>query len=137
MTSQDSLPQDHPSRLLKFRGNARLWEEQIVRRQKVIDRIKYVDGKWMWTGQAKSARGGKYPQFSISMGHGMQYLANARHVVFYLANGWVDPETQMYLAKDGDPLNVHPQNIVPSPPKVTAREKNNLWSVDRLRTYFG
>lgn len=134
---QENLPHDHPLRLLKFRGNARLWEDQIQRRQKVIDRISYEVGKWVWTGQAKSARGSKYPQFSVSLGNGMQYLANARHIVFYLANGWVDPETQMYKVRDGDPLNVHPQNIVPSSPKKTARRTNNLWGLEELRKFFG
>jgi hypothetical protein len=28
------LPIDHPKRLLRFRGNGRLWENQVERREK-------------------------------------------------------------------------------------------------------
>ena len=133
----ENLPVDHPERLLRFRGNGRLWEKQIEQRQKVIDRISYEDGRWVWTGQAKSAKGQKYPQLSLGVGKGMQYLANARHIVFYLANGWVDPKAQQYRARDGDPMNVHPANLVPVPPIGRARAESSMWSVRQLRDYFG
>lgn len=136
MTSQE-LPLDHPERLLRFRGHGRLWEDQIERRSKVIERIRYEKGRWVWQGQAKSAKGQKYPQLSLGVGKGMRYLANARHVVFYLANGWVDPKAQQYRARDGDPMNVHPQNLVPVPPITRARNGSSLWGLKQLRQYFG
>jgi len=131
------LPIDHPERLLRFRGNGRLWENQIEQRQKVIDRIQYEDGRWLWTGQAKSAKGQKYPQLSLGVGKGMRYLANARHIVFYLANGWVDSKAQQYKVRDGDPMNVHPQNLVPVPPIVRTRADSSLWGVKELQEFFG
>lgn len=131
------LPVDHPERLLRFRGSGRLWESQIELRQKVIDRIDYQDGRWIWTGQAKSAKGQKYPQLSIGLGAGVRYLANARHVVFYLAHGWVDSKAQQYRVRDGDPLNVHPENLVPVPPITTSRKSSSLWGVKELRKHFG
>ena len=131
------LPLDHPEYLLRFRGNGRLWESQIEQRQKVIDRISYEDGRWVWTGQAKSAKGQKYPQLSLGVGKGMRYLANARHVVFYLANGWVDSKAQQYRARDGDPMNVHPQNLVPVPPIRRTRAESSMWGVTELREFFG
>ena len=135
MTSE--LPIDHPERLLKFRGKGRLWENQIDRRAKVIERIECEDGRWMWQGQAKTARGQKYPQLSLGVGKGIRYLANARHVVFYLANGWVDPKAQQYRSRDGDAMNVHPLNLVPVPPIRKARENSSLWGLKELRAYFG
>ncbi len=132
------LPNDHPERLLKFRGNGRLWEDQVIRRARVIERIRYEDdGRWVWQGQAKTARGRKYPQLSLGVGKGMRYLANARHVVFYLANGWVDSKAQQYRSRDGDPMNVHPQNLVPVPPIAKARSNSSLWSLKELREFFG
>ena len=132
------LPIDHPERLLKFRGNGRLWEDQITRRARVIERIQYEDdGRWIWQGQAKTARGQKYPQLSLGVGKGMRYLANARHVVFYLANGWVDSKTQQYRSRDGDPMNVHPLNLVPVPPITRTRASSSMWNLKQLRNYFG
>jgi hypothetical protein len=131
------LPLDHPARLLKFRGNGRLWEHQIARRQKVIDRILYEDGRWMWVGQAKSSKGQKYPQLSLGVGKGMRYLANARHIVFYLANGWVDSKAQQYRVRDDDPMNVHPLNLIPTPPIARTRSNSSLWGVRELREFFG
>ncbi|MBC8453124.1 MAG: hypothetical protein H8D69_01485 [Chloroflexi bacterium] len=131
------FPHDHPERLLKFRGSGRLWEKQIEQRQKVIDRIRDVEGRGIWTGQAKSAKGQKYPQLSLGVGKGMRYLANARHIVFYLANGWVDSKAQQYRVRDGDPMNVHPQNLVPVPPIGRTRASSSLWGVKELRQYFG
>lgn len=132
------FPQDHPERLLRFRGNGRLWEKQVEQRQKVIDRIRYdEDGKWIWQGQAKTAKGQKYPQLSLGVGKGMRYLANARHVVFYLANGWVDTKAQQYRSRDGDPMNVHPLNLVPVPPIAITRSSSPLWNLKELRDFFG
>ena len=134
----NELPLDHPERLLKFRGNGRLWEEQVERRSKVIDRIEFDEnGDWNWTGQAKTARGQKYPQLSLGVGKGMRYLANARHVVFYLANGWVDSKAQQYRSRDGNPMNVHPENLIPVPPIGKTRENSSLWGLKELREYFG
>jgi hypothetical protein len=132
------FPQDHPERLLRFRGNGRLWEKQVEQRQKVIDRIRYdEDGKWIWQGQAKTAKGQKYPQLSLGVGKGMRYLANARHVVFYLANGWVDTKAQQYRSRDGDPMIVHPLNLVPAPPIAITRSSSSLWNLKELRDFFG
>lgn len=132
------LPIDHPERLLRFRGNGRLWENQIERRNKVIDRIRFdSSGDWIWTGQSKKARGNRYPQMSLGVGRGLNYLANARHVVYYLANGWVDPKVQQYRTRDGNPMNVHPHNLVPVPPLVSSRGTNSLWGLKQLREYFG
>ncbi|MDA0597013.1 MAG: hypothetical protein O2921_08075 [Chloroflexi bacterium] len=103
----------------------------------MIDRISYENGRWIWTGQAKSAKGQKYPQLSLGVGKGMRYLANARHVVFYLANGWVDAKAQQYRARDSDPMNVHPQNIVPVPPIKWTRAESSLWGVTDLREFLG
>ena len=132
------LPIDHPKRLLRFRGNGRLWENQVERREKVISRIRHEeDGRWVWLGQAKTARGKKYPQLSLGIGKGMHYLANARHIVFYLANGWVDPRAQQYRSRDGDPMNVHPQNLVPVPPINKTRASSLLWTLKQLREFYG
>ena len=132
------LPIDHPERLLSFRGNGRLWEKQIDQRDKVISRIRYEDeGRWIWTGQSKTARGQRYPQLSLGVGGGMRYLANARHVVFYLANGWIDSKAQQYRSRDGDAMNVHPLNLIPVPPIAKSRTSSSLWSLKQLREYFG
>ena len=104
----------------------------------MIDRIRYdEDGKWIWQGQAKTAKGQKYPQLSLGVGKGMRYLANARHVVFYLANGWVDTKAQQYRSRDGDPMNVHPLNLVPVPPIAITRSSSSLWNLKELRDFFG
>lgn len=132
------LPIDHPKRLLRFRGNGRLWENQVERREKVISRIRHEeDGRWVWLGQVKTARGKKYPQLSLGIGKGMRYLANARHIVFYLANGWVDPRAQQYRSRDGDPMNVHLQNLVPVPPINKTRASSLLWTLKQLREFYG
>jgi len=132
------LPIDHPKRLLRFRGNGRLWENQVERREKVISRIRHEkDGRWVWLGQAKTARGKKYPQLSLGIGKGMRYLANARHIVFHLANGWVDPRAQQYRSRDGDPMNVPPQNLVPVPPINKTRASSLLWTLKQLREFYG
>jgi len=50
----------------------------------------------------------------------MRYLSNARHVVFYLANGWVDSKVHQYRTRDGDPMNAHSQTFgTPSIPRTT------------------
>ena len=94
-------------------------------------------GNWLWTGQAKSARGRRYPQVLHTLGSGMTQLLNARHVVFYLATGWVPEGVQQYRSRDGYPMNVHPDNLVPLLPLVTIRSNNNFWDTDRLRKYYG
>jgi hypothetical protein len=129
---------DHPASRLRHRGSVPLTGEQLERRRKAHDRIEYAGpGVWRWTGQAKTARGSKYPQIALSLGGGVTHLANARHIVFYLATGWVHPRVQQYRAKDGDPMNVHPDNLLPVPPLATARSANNFWSLRKLREYFG
>jgi hypothetical protein len=115
-----------------------LTAEQVARRQKVHDRIAYErPGVWRWTGQAKTARGAKYPQLVHSLGGGVTQLVNARHVIFYLATGWAPDDVQQYRAKDGDPLNVHPANLIPMPPVTRPRATNNFWDTARLRKYYG
>ncbi len=73
----------------------------------------------------------------LQLDGGATQLLNARHVIFYLATGWVHVDVQQYRSKDGDPGNVHPDNLVPLPPMRSARGRNNLWDTDRLRSYFG
>ena len=108
------------------------------RRQKVFDRISVVaDGVWRWTGQAKTARGKRYPQFMLQLEGGSAQLLNARHVIFYLATGWVHEGVQQYRSKDGDTENVHPENLLPMPPLQAARKRNNLWDTVRMREHFG
>ncbi len=125
-------------RRLRHRGSGNLTELQISRRRKVIDRLEVVDERtWRWTGQAKTARGRRYPQIALTLGGGATQLLNARHVVFYLATGWVHEAVQQYRSRDGDPMNVHPDNLAPTPPISSARANNNLWDTDRLRDYFG
>ena len=134
----DDISASHPLRRLRHRGSKKLTEAQVARRQKVYDRIEYArPGVWLWTGQAKTARGAKYPQIVHSLGGGVTQLVNARHVIFYLATGWVPGDVQQYRAKDGDPLNVHPANLVPMPPVRRARPTNNFWDTERLREYYG
>ena len=127
-----------PELRLRYRGQTALTEEQVARRQKVLDRIVPVsEGVWHWTGQAKTARGRRYPQFMLTLPGGMTLLQNARHIVFYLAIGWVSENVQQYRAKDGDPLNVHPDNLVPLPPLAAKRASNNLLSTEKLQELFG
>ncbi len=129
---------DSPERRLRHRGSEKLTEEQLSRRQKVFDRIEVVGpDRWAWVGQAKSARGKRYPQFLLTLGGGTTQLVNARHVLFYLATGWVHEGVQQYRSRDRDPMNVHPDNIVPVPPLETARRNNNFWDSERLKSYFG
>lgn len=141
--SRESAPnsenwKDLPASRLRHRGGVPLSKEQMERRRKVHDRIDYVaPGVWIWTGQAKTARGSKYPQIALSLGGGAMHLANARHVIFYLATGWMHSRVQQYRARDGNPLNVHPDNLVPVPPLETTRKTNNFWGLRRLREYFG
>jgi hypothetical protein len=137
-TDGANLPADHPVRRLAYRGPRNLSDAQLTHRQKILDRIEYVArGQWRWTGQSKTARGGRYPQVAHSLGGGLTQLLNARHVVFYMATGWVHDDVQQYRCRDGDPLNVHPDNIVPLPPVRSARSRNNFWDRDRLREYYG
>lgn len=127
-----------PELRLRHRNLNQLTNGQKRRRNKVLERIEVVgEGKWLWTGQAKSARGNKYPQIVHTLGRGVTQLVNARHVVFYLATGWVHKEVQQYRARDGNPLNVHPDNLVPVPPLQTPRGNNNFWDTERLRQYYG
>lgn len=129
---------DEPEYRLRHRGSIPLSELEISRRQKVIDRVEFVGAStWLWKGQAKTARGRRYPQVLHTLGGGMTQLLNARHVVFYLATGWVHEGVQQYRSRDGDPMNVHPDNLVPVPPLTTSRANNNFWDTDRLREYYG
>lgn len=140
MTSRHrSTPQGHsPELRLRHRGTNSLSDVQVERRSKVIARISAQgDGVWKWTGQAKIAKGQKYPQIVHTLGNGLSQLVNARHVVFYLATGWVHEGVQQYRTRDGDPLNVHPDNLVPTPALERARSNNYFWDTERLKDYYG
>ncbi len=130
--------EDRPELRLRQRDQNRLTDQQLTRRQRVIDRIEVSGpGQWHWTGQAKTARGQRYPQILLTLSGGLSQLLNARHVVFYLATGWVPEDVQQYRTRDGDPLNIHPDNLVPVPPLERPRANNNFWDTTRLREYFG
>ena len=136
--AKTELTSDRPELRLRYRGSTALTEEQTAHRQKVLDRIEVSGpGTWRWTGQAKTARGNRYPQVMHSLPGGATQLLNARHVIFYLATGWVSQEVQQYRTRDGDPLNVHPDNIVPTPALSRSRSRNNFWDTERLREYYG
>ena len=138
MLTETDLPEDHPGRLMKHRGTTRLSEIQVERRRKVIDRIEYRSGgNWLWTGRSKKARGQRYPQLTLTVDPGLTYLANARHVVFYLVHGWVHDRVQRYRVVDGEPMNVHPYNLIPTPPVSRTRGSRSLWKLKQLRNYFG
>ncbi len=137
MTSTKA-PDGHPARLLHPRSGRTMTADQLKHRQSVLDRIDRVDeDTWIWTGQAKSAKGQKYPQIAHSLGDGATQLVNARHVVYYLSSEWVPRNVQRYRAMDGNPLNVHPNNLAPMPPVVRARQVNRFWDTTRLRKYYG
>ncbi len=136
--SATTVQGDEPERRLRHRGANQLTELELARRHKVIKRIEFVDAEtWIWKGQAKTARGRRYPQILHTMGGGLTQLLNARHVVFYLATGWVHEDAQQYRSRDGNPMNVHPDNLVPVPPLTTPRVNNNFWGTERLRDYYG
>lgn len=129
---------DRPEQRLRHRGQNSLGELELARRQKVFDRIEVAGvGIWIWTGQAKTARGRRYPQVLHTLGGGATQLLNARHVVFYLATGWVHEGVQQYRSRDGDSMNVHPDNLVPVPALATPRANNHFWDTERLRAYYG
>ncbi|MDA1297831.1 MAG: hypothetical protein O3B04_07525 [Chloroflexi bacterium] len=132
------LPTDRPELRLRHRGSRKLTELQVARRQKVLDRIEVTgQGRWRWTGQAKTARGQRYPQVLHSLPGGATQLLNARHVIFYLATGWVAADVQQYRTRDGDSLNIHPDNLVPTPPLNSRRKTNRFWDTRQLRAYYG
>lgn len=127
-----------PALRLRFRDQGNLSDVQRERRQKVLDRIRVeLPGVWRWTGQAKTARGMRYPQFMLHLPGGRRQLINARHLVFYLANGWVHGEVQQYRARDRDPLNVNPDNLKPVPVLERKRRVSRIMSTAELREHFG
>jgi hypothetical protein len=129
---------DLPALRLRFRESSKLSEAQHQRRQKVLDRIKVEDaGVWRWTGQTKIARGLRYPQFMMYLPDRQRYLLNARHLVFYMATGWVSDDVQQYRTNDGDPLNIHPENLVPVPVLKRKRSADRFMTTEQLRDYFG
>lgn len=129
---------EEPEYRLRHRGPSRLTELELSRRRKLIDRIEVADAHiWIWNGQSKTARGRRYPQILHTLGGGLTQLLNARHVVYYLATGWVHEGVQQYRSRDDNPMNVHPDNLVPVPPLVTTRTNNNFWDTDRLKSYYG
>ena len=54
-----------------------------------------------------------------------------------VSSEWVPRNVQRYRAMDGNPLNVHPNNLAPMPPVVRARQVNRFWDTARLRKYYG
>ena len=54
-----------------------------------------------------------------------------------MANGWVPDEVQQYRAHDGNPLNIHPDNLMPLPVIERKRKASRLPGTQQLRTYFG
>ncbi len=129
---------DNPRLRLRHRDGRNLSELQLSRRKKVLDRIEESSqGVWRWTGQSKIARGQRYPQIVHTLGNGMTQLLNARHVIFYLATGWVPEGVQQYRTRDGDAQNVHPDNLVPTMPMVSVRKNNNFWDTEKLKDYYG
>lgn len=135
---QTRMQGGEPEYRLRHRGSSILTELEVNRRKKVIDRIEVAStGVWTWTGQAKTARGRRYPQVLLTLGGGVTQLLNARHVIYYLATGWVHEGVQQYRSRDGDPMNVHPDNLVPVPALVSSRSNNNFWDTERLKDYYG
>ena len=135
---ENRLDSRGPLARLRHRGSNLLTELQNDRRQKVLARISVEHpGLWRWTGQAKSARGRRYPQIVHTPNVGEKQVVSARHAIFYLANGWVHDAVQQYRVRDGDPMNVHPDNLVPVPPLLVKRRNNHFWDTDRLRNYYG